>query len=68
VREFAVYTSIPNTRLCDVPLLPFDQRPDPAMMESAREMRRRPQQANNMAAPKPDAEHAVELSESKSFV
>ena len=34
--KFAVYTSMPNTRWCDVALLPFDERPDPAMMESAR--------------------------------
>lgn len=35
--EFAVYTSMPNTRWCDVLLLPFDERPDPAMMDSARD-------------------------------
>jgi hypothetical protein len=31
VTKFAV-----NTRWCDAPLLPFDEQPDPAMMESAR--------------------------------
>jgi hypothetical protein len=36
VTRFAVYTSMPNTRWCDAPLLPFDERPDLAMMESAR--------------------------------
>ena len=36
VTEFAVYTSMPNTRWCDALLLPFDERPDPAMMDSAR--------------------------------
>jgi hypothetical protein len=36
VTKFAVYTSMPNTRWCDAPLLPFDEQPDPAMMESAR--------------------------------
>ena len=35
--EFAVYTSMPNTHWCDVLLLPFDERPDPAMMDSARD-------------------------------
>jgi hypothetical protein len=36
VTKFVVYTSVPNTRSCDAPLLPFDEQPDPAMMESAR--------------------------------
>jgi hypothetical protein len=35
VTKFAVYTTMPNTRLCDVTPLPFVERPEPAMLAIA---------------------------------